>query len=87
MAGYVYRGAGSESPREIRPANWAKSGRKPGRPKGIPMLKPFDPAKCGTMPGWRQHRAHGQKECRACMDAQNEYMRQYTAKKKRKGAA
>lgn len=81
MPGYVYRGTQKEAPGEIRPAHWGKSGPKPAtKPFRPSPLKPFDPAKCGTMPGWRQHRAHGQKECRLCMDAQNDYMKKYRKK-------
>lgn len=77
MAGYVYRGAEPLNPREIRPPSWAKPGSEPGaRKKPIP---PFDPTLCGTLPGYRQHRRHGQWQCRGCLDAHNEYQRGYRA--------
>ncbi len=46
-----------------RPAHWAKPGPKP---KPLP---PFDPALCGSMQGYRQHRRHGVGTCQPCKDA------------------
>lgn len=62
MSGYVYRG----NEPWTRPQQRNKPGPKPG-------IAPFDPTACGTMRGYRQHRAHGQEQCRDCLDAQNDY--------------
>lgn len=77
MAGYVYRGTTPLDPREIRPPSWAKTGSKPGTNKK--PLAPFDPTLCGTMPGYRQHRRHGQWQCKECQECHNAYQRQYRA--------
>lgn len=63
---YQFKGA-KETPKKQtegpRPAHWAKPGPKP-RP-----LPPFNPALCGTMDGYRQHRRHGVEQCQPCKDA------------------
>jgi len=37
----------------------------------------FDPAKCGTYAGYRQHQKHDTPACRDCKDAQAAYSRDY----------
>lgn len=59
---------------EIRPAEWAKPGPKPGEHK-----KPYDPTLCGSMNGYRQHRRFKEPQCPRCGDAYNEYQRGYRA--------
>lgn len=34
----------------------------------------FDPSKCGTRKGYRQHQNHGIPACQACKGAHNTYM-------------
>jgi hypothetical protein len=64
--GYTFRGV-PDAPRKLtegpRPAHWAKPGPKP-KP-----LAPFDPALCGSMKGYRQHRRNGMEQCQPCKDA------------------
>jgi len=61
MPGYVYGGSEPHKPRQ-------KPETKPAAP-----LRPFDPAYCGTMAGYRQHRQHKQPQCAACRRAHNDY--------------
>lgn len=42
----------------------------------------FDPAKCGTYAGYRQHQKHGVPSCRDCKDAQASYSRDYEERRK-----
>lgn len=63
---YVLKGqkeAHTKKTQGPRPSHWAKPGPKP-KP-----LAPFDPALCGSMKGYRQHRRHGTEQCQPCKDA------------------
>lgn len=42
----------------------------------------FDPSKCGTYAGVKQHRKHGTERCRPCKNAENAYHREYRAKRR-----
>jgi hypothetical protein len=52
-----------------------------GAPDPAPRNKPrplvFDPAKCGTRKGYRQHQNHGIPFCTACRAANSEYQNNY----------
>ena len=49
---------------------------------------PFDPAKCGTNAGYRQHQKFGEPACRPCKDGTAAYHREQRARQaKRKAAA
>ncbi|MFP5367479.1 MAG: hypothetical protein ACLGIS_11625 [Actinomycetes bacterium] len=52
-----------------------------GEPEPAPRNKPkpliFDPSKCGTRKGYKQHQNHGVPTCTACRSAHNEYMKSY----------
>jgi hypothetical protein len=74
--GYIYGGTDFDA---TRPAHWAKPGPKPRT-----ELPPFDPTLCGTMPGYRQHRLHGQKQCTKCNGAQSKYLSEWRAKSRRR---
>jgi hypothetical protein len=50
-----------------------------------PVIPRFDPALCGQMPGFRQHRRFEEEPCRECQDAHNRYQMDYRAKKRRGG--
>lgn len=41
-----------------------------------PVRAPFDPAKCGTYAGYRQHHNHDAAPCRPCKDAAAAYQRE-----------
>ena len=75
MAGYVYRGVDLYVPTAIEQRS------KPG-PKPRTELPPFNPALCGSMDGYRQHKIQGHYHCRACLDAYNVYQRAYRAKRR-----
>jgi len=51
--------------------------------RGTPDAKPirsrlvFDPSKCGTRMGYKQHQNHGVPQCDPCKAANNEYMKAY----------
>ncbi len=47
-------------------------------PTPAPRLGVFDPSKCGTYAGYRQHQKYGlMPACRPCKDAQAAYSRDY----------
>lgn len=48
------------------------------------QINPFDPTKCGTYAGYRQHENTGTPKCRPCKDAATRYKR---ARKQEKEAA
>lgn len=58
----------------------------PERPASTPGPKPkpitFDPTKCGTFPGYQQHRRTGTPKCQPCKDANAAYSRDYEARLK-----
>lgn len=68
--GYQYRG-------KIRDV----SEPAPIRPTSTPGPKPrgFDPRKCGTRAGYKQHERHGQKPCAPCTAANTAYTSDYRA--------
>lgn len=53
------------------------------RPK--PCTGVFDPTKCGTPPGYKQHRKHDQEACGDCKAAAAAYGREYAARVKLNG--
>jgi hypothetical protein len=77
VAGYVYRGDQPAAPGSVNTVEWSTSPRKPRF-----ELPPFDPTFCGSMKGYRQHRSHGQQQCRECLDAHNVYCAAYKAGKR-----
>lgn len=73
MPDYVYRGAQPYVP---------KPGEKPYKPRATrPKMErpPFDPALCGSMDGYRQHRRFDERQCARCLGAHNEQQRKYRA--------
>ena len=73
--GYVYRGTVHdltaplvELPEPVR--------------KGRKGPAPFDPSKCGTTAGYKQHRAHNLEQCKACMAACRVYHNDWKARKR-----
>lgn len=50
-----------------------------GKDKYVPPAKPltFNPTKCGTRAGYRQHQNHGIYICDKCRAANSEYMKAY----------
>lgn len=67
---YVYKG----TVRDVEPA--------PVRNASTPGPKPvFDPAKCGTMPGYKQHLRHNTDPCDPCRAANAEHSATYRARK------
>jgi len=54
-----------------------------GPEKHVPPVKrlTFDPTKCGTRKGYRQHQNHGIHMCTACRAANTEYMKNYYREK------
>lgn len=70
MSGYVYKG----TIRDVEPA--------PVRDASTPGPKPvFDPAKCGTMPGYKQHLRYNTDPCGPCRAANAEHSAAYRARK------
>jgi hypothetical protein len=65
--GYVYKGTIRDTP--------APAPKKTGR-------APYDPDKCGTYAGYKQHQSHETKPCRPCKDAAAKYRRELTARHK-----
>lgn len=63
---YIYRGAN----RDMEP-----------EPEQLPPGV-FNPAKCGTLAGYRQHQKHGTPTCDYCKAAQADYSRDYKQKVK-----
>lgn len=73
--GYKYRGTIHDlEPVEPAPAPKAK----PKKPRtGL-----FDPAKCGTHAGYKQHARHNTVACGPCKAANSAYGREYAARRK-----
>lgn len=46
-------------------------------PRNRPRPLAFDPTKCGSYKGYKQHQNHGVPVCTACREAHNEYMNAY----------
>lgn len=67
---YVYRG----TTRDIEEETTTKP-----RPR---QRAPFDPTKCGTYAGYKQHDNTGTPHCRPCKDAANKYVRELRARHK-----
>lgn len=61
--GYVYRGTIRDVDEPIT------------EPFATPARAPFDPVKCGTYAGYKQHQNHKNTPCRACKDAASAYQR------------
>ncbi|MCO4257372.1 hypothetical protein [Pseudarthrobacter cellobiosi] len=59
---------------EIRPAHWAKPGRKP---------QPFNPDRCGTLTGYSRHVRTGEPLCDACRKARDNNYREWREKTRR----
>ena len=65
---YVYRG----TVRDIEP--------EPIEPEKVPAV--FDPSKCGTLSGYKQHRKFSTSPCQPCKDAAAKYHREYRVRAK-----
>jgi len=74
---YIYRA--NENVARTKPAPYViqEEPRPEPRPRTLPA---FDPTLCGTMPGYRQHRLHGQKQCTKCNGAQSKYLSEWRGK-------
>jgi hypothetical protein len=71
--GYQYRG-------KIRDVEQLHELPAPApKPKPVRVL---DKSKCGTRAGYAQHARLGTKRCRPCLDAHNEYKREWLANKR-----
>jgi hypothetical protein len=66
---YQYRGTNRDT-LETEPA------RRPAAPKGT-----FNPERCGTYSGYRQHQQSRTRACQPCKDAQSAYTRDYYEKR------
>ena len=79
---YQYRGT-------IRDVTEPQPEPAKSRPKSKPGPKPrpgiFDPAKCGTYAGYKQHGAYGIEACQPCKDANAASSRSYEARLKAGG--
>lgn len=53
-------------------------------PKDAPAKVPavFDPSRCGTAPGYKQHRKFGTPPCDRCLAGNAAYSREYAARRK-----
>lgn len=70
---YQYRGTRHDltAPLQQIPAGLPKKrGMKP---------RPFDPSRCGTRAGYKQHQRRDVEMCQPCQDAHNAYMAAYMA--------
>lgn len=72
MTSYAHGG----SP-EIRPAHWAKPGRKP---------KPFNPDRCGEMAGYKRHLRSDVPLCDKCKAANVNMNREWRQNNRRAAA-
>ena len=52
-------------------------GKPDPKPRNAPRPLVFDPSKCGTRKGYKQHQNHGVPQCDECKAAHNEYMKAY----------
>jgi hypothetical protein len=69
---YVYKG----TQRDLEPVEpYIPRKGKPG-PKPKPLV--FDPSKCGSQKGYKQHRRHGQEACDPCKAGNAAYHREWT---------
>ena len=73
---YVYRG----TIRDVKEIN-----EIPAEP--VVPRKQFNPEKCGTYAGYRQHKHHKDTPCRECLDAKKAYNRAWEAKRAAEGPA
>jgi hypothetical protein len=46
----------------------------------------FDPKKCGTYAGYKQHQNHGTEKCSPCKRANSEHVKAFYARKKAEAA-
>jgi hypothetical protein len=74
MSPYVYRG----TLRDVKTA--AAPTRTPSTPGPKPKPRVFDPAKCGTYKGYKQHQDGDTEKCQPCKDANAAYSRAYGAR-------
>jgi|GEM_PF-2233876 len=71
---YVYRG----TQRDVTPESAAPAPRPASTPGPKPKPRVFDPSKCGTHAGYRQHRRYGIEACDRCLAANAAYHREWT---------
>ena len=62
---------------EIRPAHWAKPGRKP---------QPFNDDRCGELAGYKRHQRTGVPICDKCRAANTNMVRQWRQDTRRAAA-
>lgn len=78
----AYRWNGAPELADVEPVltlvETPKRGPKPKTPV-------FNPSRCGTLSGYKQHRQHGQDACAPCKAAMAAYGREYAARVKLSG--
>jgi hypothetical protein len=80
MAGYKWDGKPEQRDTTPAPVKLTPAPVKP-RPARVPVPRPrvFDPSKCGTHAGYKQHRRYGTDVCDACRAANSAYHRAWRA--------
>lgn len=83
----AYKWNGAPELAEVAPVLTIVAPVEPPKAKPGPKPKPrvFDPDRCGTVPGYKQHRKHHQDACAPCKAAMATYGREYAARVKLNG--